>query len=229
MSVDRLRELEGWLETSGAKEKAKEIQSGTDIPHSKVIQSGAETPHSKGGQSKAWPHAPVHKTSGHGTYIVTAGTFHKEHFFRGKERLDLLESKLLELAKKYGWHLEAWAVFSNHYHFVGSSREGSGTLKDFLTELHSVTATEINRQDRRPKRQVWHNFWETQLTYEKSYLARLNYVHQNAVHHGLVPVANQYPWCSAAWFERTASRAQVKTIYSFKTDRLDVLDDFDVC
>ena len=229
LPVDRLRELEGWLETSGAKEKAKEIQSGTDIPHSKVIQGGAETLHSKGVQSKAWPHAPVHKTSEHGTYIVTAGTLHKEHFFRGKERLDFLESKLLELAKEYGWHLEAWAVFSNHYHFVGSSREGSGTLKDFLTELHSVTATEINRQDRKPKRQVWHNFWETQLTYEKSYLARLNYVHQNAVHHGLVPVANQYPWCSAAWFERTASRAQVKTIYSFKTDRLGVLDDFEVC
>ena len=89
LSVDRLRELEGWLETSGTKEKAKEIQSGTDIPHSKVIQSGAETPHSKVVQSKAWPHAPVHKTSKHGTYIVTAGTLHKEHFFRGKERLDL--------------------------------------------------------------------------------------------------------------------------------------------
>ena len=171
----------------------------------------------------------MHRVSEHGTYIVTAGTLYKEHFFRGKERLDYLESKLLELAAEYGWHLEAWAVFSNHYHFVGSSREGSGTLKDFLTELHSVTATEINRQDRKPTRQVWHNFWETKLTYEKSYFARLNYAHQNAVHHGLVTVANQYPWCSAAWFERTATRAQVRTIYSFKTDRITVLDDFEVC
>ena len=46
-----------------------------------------------------------------------------------------------------GWHLEAWAVFSNHDHFVGNSHEGSGTLKEFLTELRSVTATEVNRQD----------------------------------------------------------------------------------
>jgi len=228
LSVDRLRELDRWLETG----EGKVIQGGADAPHSKWIQSGADTPHSIEAQSKvakSWPHTPIHKTSEHGTYIVTAGTLHKEHFFRGKERLDLLESKLLELAKESGWQLEAWAVFSNHYHFVGSSQEGSGTLKDFLTKLHSVTATEINRQDRTPKRQVWHNFWETHLTYEKSYLARLNYVHQNAVHHGVVPVANQYPWCSAAWFERTATRAQVKTIYGFKTDRLDVLDDFEVC
>jgi hypothetical protein len=43
-----------------------------------------------------------------------------------------------------------------------------------------------------------------------------------------VPVANQYRWCSAAWFESAASRAQVKTIYSFKIDRIRVLDDFEV-
>ena len=64
------------------------------------------------------------------------------------------------------------------------------------------------------------------MTYEKSYLARLNYTHQNAVKHGLVPVADQYPWCSAAWFERTATPAQVKVIYSFKTERLEVHDEY---
>jgi len=51
-------------------------------------------------------------------------------------------------------------------------------------------------------------------------------VHRNPVKHGLVKVANQYPWCSAAWFERTASPAQVKTIYSFKTDKVNVYDDY---
>ena len=74
---------------------------------------------------------------------------------------------------------------------------------------------------------MWFNYWDTQLTFEKSYLARLNYVHQNAVRHGLVPVANQYRWCSAAWFERTATRAQVATIYGFKIDRIKIVDDYD--
>lgn len=41
-------------------------------------------------------------------------------------------------------------------------------------------------------------------------------------------VANQYPWCSAAWFERTARPAQVKTIYGFKTDSLKVYDEYEV-
>lgn len=64
------------------------------------------------------------------------------------------------------------------------------------------------------------------LAGERSYFARLNYVHQNPVRHGLVLVANQYPYSSAAWLERTATPAQVKTIYAFKIDRIPVPDDF---
>jgi hypothetical protein len=41
-------------------------------------------------------------------------------------------------------------------------------------------------------------------------------------------VANQYPWCSARWFERTARPAQIETIYRLKVDRLTVPDNFEV-
>ena len=99
-------------------------------------------------------------------------------------------------------------------------------MREFLRELHSRSAIELNRRDSVEGRPVWHNFWDTRLTYQYSYLERLNYVHQNAVKHGLVAVANQYLWCSAAWFERTAPPAQVKTIYRFKTDKVNVYDDF---
>ena len=61
-----------------------------------------------------------------------------------------------------------------------------------------------------------------------TYLARLNYAHQNPVKHGLVRVANLYPWCSAAWFERTTTPAQFKTIYGFRTDRVNVYDEYPV-
>jgi hypothetical protein len=46
------------------------------------------------------------------------------------------------------------------------------------------------------------------------------------VKHRLVPVANAYPWCSAGWFEETASAAHVKTIYGMKSDGARVSDDF---
>jgi hypothetical protein len=59
-----------------------------------------------------------------------------------------------------------------------------------LGVLHTRAGGWINRLDNTPNRKVWHNFWDTKLTYEKSYLARLNYVHQNPVRHGLVRLAN---------------------------------------
>ncbi|TAK92673.1 MAG: hypothetical protein EPO07_19245 [Verrucomicrobia bacterium] len=185
-------------------------------------ESGVKSPHSK----VPWPHAPVHKLGDNAVYFVTAGTLHKERLFHDKARLDLLERRLMGLASQYHWQLEAWAVFSNHYHVVARGFPDSANLGKFLKHLHADTARELNRLDGKEGRKVWFNFRDTKLTFEKSYLARCNYVHQNAVHHKLVLVANQYPWCSAAWFERVASPAMVQTIYSFKTDQVNVEDDF---
>jgi putative transposase len=172
------------------------------------------------------PHAPVHRLSEFGTYIVTAGTFHKQQLFATAAKLDMLERMLLMLSKRSNWHLEAWAVLANHYHFVARGAPDSVPMSEVLRELHSLSAREVNRLDNLEGRRVWHNYWDTRLTFQHSYLARLNYVHQNAVKHGLVAVANQYRWCSAAWFERVASPAQVKTIYLVKIDKVQIQDDF---
>ena len=176
-----------------------------------------------------WPHAPEHRLSVRGTYFVTASTYLRQQYFTGSARLVVLHRGLLKVASNFGWRLEAWAVFSNHYHFIGHSPSEEKTaenLSRMLGLLHEKTAKWINRLDKTAGRKVWHNFHDTKLTYEKSYLARLNYVHQNPVKHGLVPVANLYPWCSANWFERTASPAQIRTIYRFKTEGLQISDDF---
>lgn len=176
--------------------------------------------------NKAWPHAPVHRLSSEGIYMITAATLYKRPFFSTPEKLTSLESDILTLAKLYSWQLEAWAVFMNHYHLIARSESEAARLDTYLKHLHSKSAIDVNQEDSTPGRQVWYNFWDTRLTYERSYLARLNYVHQNAVKHGLVRLASQYEWCSAAWFERIASPAVVKTIYSFKTDKLKIHDDY---
>jgi putative transposase len=173
-----------------------------------------------------WPHAPVHRIDGAGVYIVTAGTYQKEHFFSRGPRLRMLHAALLTIAEHHGIRLEAWAVFPNHYHFISISDQKAGSIRSFIREFHSRTARALNQYDQARARKVWHNFWDTRLTYERSYFARLNYVHQNPVKHGLVAVAHDYQYGSAGWFERTATPAQVQTIYSFKSDRVRVIDDF---
>jgi len=124
---------------------------------------------------------PTHQLSTRGTYFVTASTYQKAHHFRGADRLRVLHRGLLTVARDFGWQFEAWAVFSNHYHFIAHSppdAPDASNLSDMLSVLHVKTAGWINKLDRAPGRRVWFNFRETRLTYQKSYLARLNYVHQ---------------------------------------------------
>jgi len=173
-----------------------------------------------------WAHAPLHKMDASGTYMVTAGTYHKQHLFRGPERLNMLQTHLLTLANKYAWKLQAWAIFSNHYHFVAQSSEKPENLRTFLNHLHGLTAIAINLHDNMIGRRVWHQYWDTKLTYQNSYFARLRYVHQNPVKHGLVKSSKHYPWCSAGWFEQRANNAFKRTVNSYKIDSLNVYDEF---
>ena len=173
-----------------------------------------------------WPHAPAHRLPHAGAYMVTAGTYGKKHYFSTPERLGLVKKLLFDIAEEYDWRLQAWAVMSNHYHFLALSPEDAGSLKKLVSKLHTLSAKEINREDKTPGRKVWFQYWDSLITFERSYFARLHYVHQNPVHHGVTKVAENYPWCSAGWFTLHAEPAFQKTVMSFKIDKVKVADDF---
>ena len=137
---------------------------------------------------------------------------------------DWFHDLLFALTEEFGWTLEAWAILSNHYHFIGhspDSHDGAVSLRTMVRKLHSLTTKELNRRDNKPGRtRLWHNFRETHITHQRSYLARLHYVHQNAVHHKLVAVGSDWKWCSARAFKAAVTPAWVKTISSFKYDQI---------
>ncbi len=174
-----------------------------------------------------WPHAPVHRLDDAGTYMVTAGTYLKKHHLCAAERLDLVQDTLFATAREFLWDLQAWAIMSNHYHFVAISPQNPQSLRQFISKLHGQTARRLNQLDNCPGRKVWYQFFDSRITYQRSYLARLKYVHENPARHGVVSAARNYPWCSAAWFEREADPAFWKTVMSFKVDRVNVIDSFD--
>jgi putative transposase len=167
-----------------------------------------------------WPHAPLHKTLVKGTYMVTAATYKKVSYFHSPARIQL------QLAKSYQWQLQAWAVLANHYHFIAQSPQDPKTLTSFISQLHVKTSRYINDLDKTPNRQVWWQYWDSHITYQYSYLARLNYVNQNPVRHGLVNDSKDYPWCSGSWFQKMNQPSFVKTVNSFKIDKVKVIDDF---
>jgi REP-associated tyrosine transposase len=91
-----------------------------------------------------WPHSPMHRLTEAGAYMVTCGTYLKQNHFQSAERLSFLCDALLRLAAEHGWNLQAWAVFSNHYHFVGLASPQSRPLPRLIKKLHSETAMAAN-------------------------------------------------------------------------------------
>ena len=173
-----------------------------------------------------WPHGPRRWNFNPGLYIVTAGTYEKALHLNTDARKDHFLELLFACANEFRWELRAWAVLANHYHFVANAPEDAGSLKRLCGKLHMLSAKYINSLDNAPGRKVWFQFWDTRITFEKSYLVRLHYVHYNPAFHRIVDLAENYKWCSAAWFHQTAERAFIETIKSFKVDQLNVPDDF---
>jgi putative transposase len=171
-----------------SKDKAANCDAGTHAPQPNF---GRPT------DLRDWPHAPVHRTQQAGAFMVTSATYQKAPLFRSPDQLTLLSNSLLHLAEAYAWQLQAWAIFANHYHFIAECPKPEN-IKHFVRHLHSSTAIAINREGDTPGREVWFQYWESRITFHRSYFARLNYVHQNPVRHGIVRLASAYPWCSAA-------------------------------
>ena len=66
----------------------------------------------------------------------------------------------LKVATCFRWHLEVWAAFSCHDHFVVHSPPDPPTaesLPAMLSKLHKKTALWVNHLDHAPGRQVWFN------------------------------------------------------------------------
>lgn len=176
---------------------------------------------------KTYPHSPPHYFVSNATYMVTGSTLYNKRLLTDNERKSLILNVLFERTTYFGWILEAWAVLENHYHFIARAPENALTLANLMRQFHSKTTVMLNKLDKQMGRQVWHNYWDTCVTHETSYYARLHYVHLNPVKHGMVKNAEDYPFCSYRWFLEKTDESFRDTVISQPIDRVNVTDDFD--
>ncbi len=169
---------------------------------------------------ESWPHAPARLAIHPGAYMLTASTLGGELLFGDGERLDVLQDAVLGTLGSAGWSLQAWAFFPNHYHVVMLHDDPALSLGRTVARAHAMSAIAVNRRDEKQGRKVWLRYWDTHLTFERSYLARLAYVHDNPARHGIVRSSETYPWCSMAWFQDRGDAPFVRTVLGLGLDRL---------
>jgi putative transposase len=172
-------------------------------------------------------HTPSHLFRPHAIYLVTGATYRKRPLLNTDDKLARFQRILFERSSIAGWTLEAWAILPNHYHFIARSPLDPKSLSSMIRAVHSISGKHINSLDNIPGRRVWYNYWDTCITSEGSYLARLHYVHTNPVKHNIVEEAKDYPFCSYQWFMVQAEADFYDRVFSQPIDTVNVRYDFD--
>ncbi len=165
---------------------------------------------------------PPHLFRPHATYILTARTLYGRPYLEAPSRRQQLLDSLRFAAAQREWKLIAWAVLPEHYHCLLVAPDEAGTLTQLVQSVHRFTAAQFNREDATPGRQVWYRYWDTCITSEPSFYARLNYIHHNPVKHGLAQHPAECTYSSYSTWHNTEDFDLENCEAAFPWDLLDL-------
>ena len=143
-------------------------------------------------------HSPPHfDTEASACFLITAACYEHKHVIgKTPERMTQSENEILQICKDNSESIYAWCLLPNHYHVLLRTSIIKA-LRKALGQYHGRSSYLWNGEDDSRGRQVWHNCFERRMRSERHYFATLNYVLNNARHHGYVTRWQDWPWSNA--------------------------------
>jgi putative transposase len=131
-------------------------------------------------------------------YLFTAACYeHAPVIGKTTSRMTDFEIRLLQLCGQFSSDIYAWCILPNDYHVLLKTAV-MRALRQEIGKLHGKTSFEWNGEDDQQGRTVWRNGFERAMRSPRHYFASLNYVLNNAVHHGYVKKWQEWPWSNAS-------------------------------
>jgi putative transposase len=157
---------------------------------------------------KTYKHNPPHLFRSNFKYFITGAIYQKRLLLKSDEAKKRLIHSLERGLNSKGWKLEEWVVLHNHYHAMAHSPANASSLSGIMRDIHKFTAMWIrkNIQDADGLEKIWWNYWDTCITYERSYYPRLNYLWYNPQKHGVIDRAEE--WAFGSFYLRIREDAQ---------------------
>jgi putative transposase len=175
-------------------------------------------------------HHPPHLFLEENWYMISAHTIGEQFLLHSREAKILVQETLKQLIMRFEIKLRAWVVLDNHYHLLLKPPSEEIILPRFIGQLHGSTAFQLNQLEHRPKRQVWHNYWDTCTRTDKDFWTRFNYIHNNPVKHGYVKRPEDWEFSSYHYYLRTKGQEWLQDMFlSYPIiDFSDGRDSFDI-
>ena len=145
-------------------------------------------------------HGPAHRENLDNLYLISAACFNHAPLLHSPQRRDEFEDKLLtRLEALEKCEIFAWCVLPNHYHVL--TRVPLPQFGIMSRKLHVGTATQWNREEDTPGRQVWFRYVERSIRSDRHFFGSINYLHANPVRHGYVRHAQNWKWSSVHLYQ----------------------------
>ncbi len=177
---------------------------------------------------KEYKHNPPHFFRSSSKYFITGAIYKKKYFLFTDEAKVRVFQSFNKGFNSLGWTLEDWVILHNHYHIMVSAPDNAETLSAIMRDIHKFTALWIkkNINESKDAEKIWWNYWDTFITFEKSYYTRLNYILFNPIKHGLVEKAEDWKFGSYYYRYRKEEEYLMKLKKNYPYDKVKVRDDF---
>ncbi|MCJ7458917.1 MAG: transposase [candidate division Zixibacteria bacterium] len=177
---------------------------------------------------KVYAHNPPHLFRPSSKYFITGSTYLKKHFLTPESSKRRLLDSIVKGCEKYNWVLEDWVILNNHYHLMLNAPDKADTLGAMFKEVHKFTAMWLqeNFPELKDEKKIFYNYWDSCITFEKSYFARLNYIYYNPVKHGYIKEAGDYLWSSYRFRLKEEFNYLNEIKEKYPWDKVKVKDDF---
>ncbi len=143
-------------------------------------------------QHRKHPAHPLPVESGNQSVIVfvTICTAKRKPILANAEAVDVL---LDAWKAAHHWLVGRYIILPDHIHlFCAPGRQDALPVQKWVAFWKSWTSRHWPRREEQP---IWQlDGWDTQLRRDENYDAKWDYVRGNAVRHGLVATAEDWPW-----------------------------------
>ena len=165
------------------------------------------------GRKLPWHRPPHRDFVGPVTFIITAACYEHRHVIGSSpDRMSDFEQSVIDACETVGARVFAWCVLPNHYHLL-TRTDNIKLLRKELGKVHGRTARTWNQEDEQLGRRVWFNFFDRDMKSDRHFWASLNYVNNNALHHGYVEKWQDWPYSSVHHYLEEIGQDEARRIW----------------